>query len=306
MMTLKQNFLRGSYPPLITPFRDGRVDFNAFGELVDRQAREGSHGVVVAGTTGEPSSLTIQERKDLLRAGLEAAAGRLPVVAATGSQSYVETAELTRHAEEAGAHAVLVVTPYYIKPPQQGLVDYFVGIGRLTSLPLLIYHIPGRAAVSITAQAVAKIAEQLPNLVGMKHAATDLEIITELLNRIGNEFRIFCGLEALSLPMLAIGSAGVMNAAGNLAPGRVAELCNAIGSGDLERARRVHVELFELNRAIFLDTNPIPLKYMMSRLGLLSRNEVRLPLVPITDAERKRVLDEVLEQAGLLVKETTA
>jgi 4-hydroxy-tetrahydrodipicolinate synthase len=262
--------------------------------------------VVVAGTTGEPSSLTIQERKDLLRAGLEAAAGRLPVVAATGSQSYVETAELTRHAEEAGAHAVLVVTPYYIKPPQQGLVDYFVGIGRLTSLPLLIYHIPGRAAVSITAQAVAKIAEQLPNLVGMKHAATDLEIITELLNRIGNEFRIFCGLEALSLPMLAIGAAGVMNAAGNLAPGRVAELCNAIGSGDLERARRVHVELFELNRAIFLDTNPIPLKYMMSRLGLLSRNEVRLPLVPITDAERKRVLDEVLEQAGLLVKETTA
>jgi 4-hydroxy-tetrahydrodipicolinate synthase len=140
----------------------------------------------------------------------------------------------------------------------------------------------------------------------MKHAATDLEIITELLNRVGNQFRIFCGLEALSLPMLAIGAAGVMNAAGNLAPGRVAELCNAMDKGDLERARRLHVELFELNRAIFLDTNPIPLKYMMSRLGLLSRNEVRLPLVPITDQERKRVLDDVLEHAGLVAKETTA
>ncbi|HYR84619.1 MAG TPA: 4-hydroxy-tetrahydrodipicolinate synthase [Terriglobia bacterium] len=306
MITLKENFLRGSYPPLITPFRDGRVDLSAFGELVDRQAREGSHGVVVAGTTGEPSSLTLQERKDLLQTALQAAAGRLPVVAATGSQSYVETAELTCHAEQAGADAVLVVTPYYIKPPQQGLVDYFVGIGRLTSLPLLIYNIPGRAAVSITAPAVAKIADQLPHLVGMKHAATDLEIITELLNRLGNEFRVFCGLEALSLPMLAIGAAGVMNAAGNLAPGRVAELCNAMGMSDLDRARRLHVELFELNRAIFLDTNPIPLKYMMSRLGLLGRNEVRLPLVPITDQERKRILDEVLEQAGLLVKETTA
>jgi 4-hydroxy-tetrahydrodipicolinate synthase len=306
MMSLEENFLRGSYPPLITPFRDGRVDFGAFAELVDRQAREGSHGVVVAGTTGEPSSLTIQERKELLQTAVQAAAGRFPVVAATGSQSYVETAELTRHAEQAGADAVLVVTPYYIKPPQQGLVDYFVGIGRLISLPLLIYHIPGRAAVSITAPTVAQVAEQLPNLVGMKHAATDLEIITELLNRVGNQFRIFCGLEALSLPMLAIGAAGVMNAAGNLAPGRVAELCNAMDKGDLERARRLHVELFELNRAIFLDTNPIPLKYMMSRLGLLSRNEVRLPLVPITDQERKRVLDDVLEHAGLVAKETTA
>src|SRR3989449_9951315 len=166
MMTLKHHILRGYSTPSIAPFRDGGVDFKVFGELVDRQAREGSHGVVVAGPTGEPSSLTIQERKDLLRAGLEGAAGRLPVVAATGSQSYVETAELTRHAEEAGAHAVLVVTPYYIKPPQQGLVDYFVGIGRLTSLPLLIYHIPRRAAVSIAASAVSKIAEAIPNLVG--------------------------------------------------------------------------------------------------------------------------------------------
>ena len=304
MMTLKQNFLRGSYTPLITPFRDGRVDFNAFGELVDRQAREGSHGVVVAGTTGEPSSLTIQERKDLLRAGLEAAAGRLPVVAATGSQSYVETAELTRHAEEAGAHAVKLEGGTSRVTQIEAITQ--AGIPFMAHIGMLPQNVREEGGYKVKGRTQSKIAEQLPNLVGMKHAATDLEIITELLNRIGNEFRIFCGLEALSLPMLAIGAAGVMNAAGNLAPGRVAELCNAIGSGDLERARRVHVELFELNRAIFLDTNPIPLKYMMSRLGLLSRNEVRLPLVPITDAERKRVLDEVLEQAGLLVKEATA
>lgn len=306
MLRLKRDFLRGSYPPLVTPFRNGRIDRDAFAELIERQVAEGSHGIVVAGTTGEPSSLTIQERKELVEAAVKAAAGRLPVAASTGSQSYADTAELTRHAEQAGADAVLVVTPYYIKPPQQGLIEYFIGIGSLTSLPLLIYHIPGRAAVSITTSTVAKIAERLPNLVGMKHASTDLEIITEMLARLGGDFRIFCGLEALSLPMLVVGASGVMNAVGNLAPARVAALYNAVRDGNLQHARRLHTELFELNRAIFLDTNPIPLKHMMSRLGILRSGELRLPLVPITDEERKRILDGVLEQAGLLVREPTA
>lgn len=306
MMLLKDNVLRGSYPPLITPFRDGRVDLDAYAPLVARQAAEGSHGIVVAGTTGEPSSLTLQERKDLLETAVQAAAGKIAVVAATGSQSYIETAELTRHAEKAGADAVLVVTPYYIKPPQQGLVAYFAAAGKLTALPLLIYHIPGRAAVSITTATLEKIAEELPNLVGMKHAAPDLELITETLKRLGNNFRIFCGLEALSLPMLAVGAAGVMNAVGNIAPARVAALYDAVHTGNLARARVLHDELFELNRAIFLDTNPIPLKYMMWRAGLLRTDEVRIPLVPIADPARQRVLDGVLEQAGLLVKETTA
>jgi 4-hydroxy-tetrahydrodipicolinate synthase len=299
MMKLEQKFLRGSYPPVVTPFRDGRVDYDKYAELVERQAREGSHGVLVTGTTAEPSSLTADERTELVRVAVETAARRIPVVAATGSQSLSETVELTARAEKAGADALLVVTPYYIKPPQEGLVGYFVEVGRRTDLPLMIYHIPGRAAVSVTPATVAKIAERLPNLVGVKHAANDLEFLTEVLARLGADFRVFCGLEALSLPMLAVGAAGLMNAVGNLAPARVAALCEAVERGDLAEARKLHFELFELNQAIFLDTNPIPLKYMMARLGLLETPEVRLPLVRV-DGGRAGKLDDVLRRAGLL------
>jgi len=299
MIKVDHNFLRGSYTPVVTPFRDGKVNYEKFAELVDRQAREGSHGVVVAGTTGEPSSLTIDERTELVKVAVETISKRIPIVAATGSQSLAETIELSAKAEKAGADALLVVTPYYIKPPQDGLVQYFEEVGRRSELPLLIYHIPGRAAVSITPGTVAKIGERLPNLVGIKHAANDLEFLTEVLARLGHDFRVFCGLEALSLPMLALGASGLMNAVGNLAPAIVARLCDLVKQGDLAGARDLHFQLFELNQSIFLETNPIPLKYMMARLGLLDSPEVRLPLVAI-DRERGKILDEVLSRAGLL------
>src|SRR5437867_7299497 len=299
MIELESNFLRGSYTPLITPFRDGKVDLDKYAELIERQVREGSHGVVVNGTTAEPSSLTIEERCELVKIAVETVAQRIPVVAATGSQSLAETTELTVRAEQAGADALLVVTPYYIKPPQRGLIEYFVEIGKRTALPLMIYHIPGRTAVSITPVTIAKIGERLPNLVGLKHAANDLEFLTETLALMGSEFRIFCGLEALSLPMLTIGAAGLMNAVGNLAPARVASMCNAVASYDLKKARDLHFELFELNQAIFLDTNPIPLKYMMWRIGLLETPEVRLPLAVLPEEQHSK-LDDVLSRAGLL------
>src|SRR5437588_62815 len=299
MIELEPNFLRGSYTPLVTPFRDGKVDFDKYAELVERQVREGSHGVVVNGTTAEPSSLTLQERCDLVRVAVQTVAKRIPVVAATGSHSLVETIELTHRAEEAGADALLVVTPYYIKPPQRGLIEYFVEIGKRTRLPLMIYHIPGRAAVSITPATVLRIAERLPNLVGLKHAANDLEFLTETLVLMGSEFRIFCGLDALSLPMLTIGAAGLMNAVGNPGNAGGAALREAVEREDLIAARRLHFELFELNQAIFLDTNPIPVKYMMSRLDLLETPEVRLPLAPLVDDDCKK-LDEVLGRAKLL------
>src|SRR5437660_556558 len=299
MIALKPTFLRGSYTPVVTPFRDGKVDLDKYAESIERQVREGSHGVVVNGTTAEPSSLTIEERCELVKVAVKTVAQRIPVVAATGSQSLAETTELTVRAEQTGADAVLVVTPYYIKPPQRGLIEYFVEIGKCIALPLMIYHIPGRAAVSITPATVARIAERLPSLVGLKHAANDLEFLTETLALMGSEFRIFCGLEALSLPMLTIGAAGLMNAAGNLAPACVASMCNAVDGNDLKKARDLHFELFELNQAIFLDTNPIPLKYMMWRIGLLETPEVRLPLAVLPGEQRSK-LDEVLSRAGLL------
>lgn len=306
MMLPNNKFLCGSYPPLLTPFRNGQLDLRKFAELAERQVREGSHGLVVCGTTGEPSSLTTDERTELVRVAVEVVAKRVPVVAATGSQSFAETVELTKQAEDAGADAILVVTPYYCKPSQRGLVEYFVSVAQRTALPFLIYHIPGRAAVSVTPATVLRIAERCPNLVGIKHASNDLEFVTKLLTDLGPEFRIFCGLEALSLPMLVVGAKGLMNAVGNLAPTRVAALYEAVDQGDLEAARKLHAALFELNQSIFLDTNPVPLKYMMSRLGLLDSPELRLPLVPL-DEEQKRILDPILARAGLLqVADATA
>ena len=299
MLRLEKNFLCGSYPPLLTPFRDGKVDFKTFAELTERQVREGSHGVLVCGTTGEPASLTVDERTELLKVALDVTAKRIPVVAATGSQSLAETLELTKRAENAGADALLVVTPYYCKPSQRGLVEYFVTVAERTALPLMIYHIPGRTAVSVTSATVARIAERAPNLVGIKPAANDLEFVTKLILSLGSEFRIFCGFEALSLPMLVVGAKGLMSAVSNLAPMRVAALYNAVDRGELEAARKLHNELFELNESIFLDTNPIPLKYMMNRLGLLDSSELRLPLVSL-DAHQAPVLDSVLARAGLL------
>ena len=299
MIPMQKTFLCGSYPPLLTPFREGKVDLEKFAELAERQAREGSHGVVVCGTTGEPSSLTLDERTELVKVAVEVIAKRIPVVAATGSQSFAETVEITKRAEKAGADAVLVVTPYYIKPSQRGLVEYFVSVGQRTELPLMIYHIPGRAAVSVKPATVVRIAERLPNLVGIKHAVNDLEFVTELLTELGPEFRVFCGLEALSLPMLVVGARGLMNAVSNLAPARVAALYEAVEQGDLAKARKLHAELFELNQSIFLDTNPGPLKYMMSRLGLLDSPELRLPLVSM-DGEQAKILDKVLIRSGLL------
>ncbi len=299
MMELAPDALRGSYPPLVTPLRDGEVDYDVYAHLVEMQIRGGSDGVVVNGTTGEPTTLTLRERMRLVDTAVKAAAGRVAVVAATGSQSLAETLELTAAAEEAGAQAALVLTPYFLKPPPRGMVDYYVEIGRRTRLPVLIYHIPGRAAVEMKPETIERIADRLPNLVGVKHAANDPGFVTAVLQRLGASFRIFAGLEELSLPMLAIGASGLMNAVGNVAPRRVADLYRAAARGDAATARRLHEDLFELNQAVFFDTNPIPIKYMMKRMGLLPNEEHRLPMVPAT-AELAERLDGVLRRAGLL------
>lgn len=299
MISLDRNFLRGSYPPVVTPFRNGEVDYRKYAELVDYQIANGSHGILVTGTTGEPSTLTVEERAKLLEAAIRQTKRRVPVVAATGCESYAATLELTRKAEALGADALLIVTPYYIKPPQRGLVEYYIALGRETKIPMMIYHIPGRAVVNVTVETVARIAEKVPQLVGIKHAVNDLEFVSELLVKMGHEFRIFVGLESLSFPMMAVGASGLMNAVGNIAPRKVADICNRIFAGDLEGAKRLHYELFDLNKAVFLDTNPIPMKYMMKRMGLLDTNEHRLPMVPATPEQEKQ-LDQILAKAGLI------
>ena len=266
--------------------------------LVEFQLAEGSHGVLVNGTTAEPSTLTIDERNRLVTLAVETAAGRIPIVAATGSQSLSESRALTKHAIEAGADALLIVTPYYIRPPQRGLIEYYLELTRDVEIPWMVYHIPGRTAVGVTIETLAAIREQSQYFVGMKHAVNDLGFASKCFAALGSDFRIFVGLEELSFPMLAIGAVGLMNAVGNLRPAWLAKLCDSVVANDMATARALHEEMLEINQAVFFDTNPIPMKYMMKRAGLIEHNEHRLPMVPAPPELEVR-LDAVLERAGI-------
>ena len=298
-MSAQLERLKGSIPPLVTPIRNGAVDYNAYAELVEFQIKGGSHGILVNGTTAEPSTLTIDERNQLVDIAVEVAKKRVPVVAATGSQSLLETRQLTEHAVRAGADSLLIVTPYYIRPPQRGLVAYYLELASISQLPWMVYHIPGRSAVNVTIDTLKELRDRSPHFVGMKHAVNDLALVSECLAVLGEDFKVFVGLEELSFPMMAVGACGLMNAVGNLRPRVLADLCDAVWKSELPRARGLHQALLELNQAVFFDTNPIPIKYMMRRLGLLPTNEHRLPNVPATPELEKR-LDNVLRRAGLL------
>ncbi len=298
-MSIGVEQLKGSIPPLITPFHNGEVDLEGYAGLVNFQVEQGSHGILVNGTTSEPSTLTVEERNRLIDVAMETVAGRIPVVAATGSQSLAETQVLTAHAVAAGVNALLIVTPYYIRPPQRGLIEYYLEVMAPFELPWMIYHIPGRTAVTVTLDTVAELRDRSPQFIGMKHAVNDLGFVSECLARVGGEFRIFVGLEELSFPMMTVGACGLMNAVGNLRPKPLANMCEAVWRNDLIEGLTIHQRLLEINKAVFFDTNPIPMKYMMKRLGIIPENEHRLPMVPAT-AELGARLDQVLANAGLL------
>jgi 4-hydroxy-tetrahydrodipicolinate synthase len=291
--------LRGSIPPIITPFRNGEVDYDAYAGLLEFQLKEGTHGILVNGTSSEPSTLTTEERNRLVDVAVATVKGRIPVVAATGSQSLAETTALTEHAVKAGADALLIVTPYYIRPPQRGLVEYYLSATRDVDIPWMVYHIPGRTAVSVTVETLHELQQRSPQFVGMKHAVNDLGFVSECFESLGDDFKVFVGLEELSFPMMAVGACGLMNAVGNLSPNVLVRMCEAVWNNDLETGRALHQSLLELNKSVFFDTNPIPIKYMMKRMGILSANEHRLPMMPATPELEKR-LDGVLARAGLI------
>lgn len=299
MIKLKKDFLVGSCPPLITPFKDGKVDLDTYGNLIEFQIANGTHGILVNGTTAEPLTLTMAERNEIVQFAIKTVNKRVPVVAQTASQSHAETVVLTEFAHKAGADAILVLAPFFIKPPQRGVVEFFNDIGRRTDLPLMMYHIPGRSAFKVEVDTLLRIVEKTPHFVGIKHAFDDHNFVSEMIQTLGPEFRIFVGLEEFTFSMMAMGSLGTMNAAANVMPAKVAQMCNEVLAGNMAAARKLHYEMFEVMKAIFYDTNPIPMKYMMKRLGIIERNEHRLPMVPATPELEKR-LDGVLQRAGLL------
>jgi len=289
--------LRGSIVPVVTPFRDGRVDETALGRLIEWQIASGSHGISVTGTTGEPGSLTLDERKRIIAAAKEAVAGRVPFIPGTGSTNHAETLELTRYAESLGVDAVLLITPYYSRPSQEGLFRHFDAVAKSTGLPVILYNIPGRTAVNLEIETVARLKDANPNIVGVKESNKDFEHINRLLYKMGREFHVYSGIELLCFPILAIGGAGYISATGNLLPKEVAGLYDLVVAGRWAEARELHYRLLPLNDAVFIEINPVPVKTVLGWMGRCSP-EVRLPLAPLSPTNEAK-LREIAARYGL-------
>lgn len=250
---------RGSIPPLPTPFRRGRLDEEALRRLVERVVQGGSHGVSVGGTTGEPGTQTLEERKRAIEVVLDQVAGRVPVIPGTGALRLEETLELTRFAKEAGAQGAMVIVPYYVKPNQEGLYRYFAEVARtVPDFPLLIYNIPGRAGVEIAPKTVGRLRRDFPNIVGLKHSSKDLEYLSHLFLEAGRDFLVFCGLESLTLPMMSLGAVGTIAATANWLPKEVALLCEKALAGDYQGARELHFHLLGPTRPSSGTRTPSP------------------------------------------------
>jgi 4-hydroxy-tetrahydrodipicolinate synthase len=295
----ENDFLRGAYCPLIVPFRDDRIDFDTYAALIERQIAEGTHGLLVNATSGEPTTLSVEERGDLVEFAVKTAKGRRPVCAGTASESFEATAILIDRFDRAGADSILVVTPYYSAPPQRGAVSYFAKLGERTKRPFLIYHIPGRSGFTLTVDTLAAIKDRVPHFAGLKNTDTDVGFVTGALARLGRDFRIFAGLELPTLPMLGIGGCGMMITASNVAPRLVAQLYETFAKRDVDGAIALNLKLYSLFRGVALETSPIPVKYMLKRLGVLKTNEHRSPLVPASPDVEKQ-LDKILTESGLL------
>jgi len=288
--------LRGSLTPLVTPFRDGDVDFVAFDALVERQVTGGSHGVTIAGTTGEPASLSLDEREALFERAVAGMAGRGAVLAGTGTNELPGTLRLTRSAARAGATAALVVVPYFVNPDQGGLEDWYRRIADASEIPVILYDIPGRSGVAISLETTVALAAH-DNIVGVKLARPDLVHASQVIAACGPTFGVYSGVEALCYPLLALGGSGHVSATGNLFPHELARMADAAFAGDLASARTIHFELLEVNEAIFFSTNPIPIKAMLALAGITTA-EVRPPLRPASSDLVAR-LEPILARRGV-------
>jgi 4-hydroxy-tetrahydrodipicolinate synthase len=293
--------LHGSIAPLVTPFRGGALDEDALGALIEFQIGEGSHGLSVTGTTGEPSSLSQRERERVIAVAVEAIAGRVPLLAGVGSNNLEDTLALAHFAERVGADALLVIVPYYVRPSQEGLYRFFRAVADATSLPVVLYNIPGRTAQNLEPDTMARLRRDAPNIVGVKEANPNLEQVSRDLAACGRDFLVFSGIEALCLPMLALGGAGHVSATANVAPRAVAELYDLTQAGRWDEARDLHYRLLPLNEALFWETNPVPVKAALALMGRIDP-EVRLPLAPLAPATERR-LAAVLAAFGLIEAE---
>jgi 4-hydroxy-tetrahydrodipicolinate synthase len=272
---------------MITPFSGDAIDLTALRSLVEFQIREGTAGLVPCGTTGETPTLSTVEQDQVIATVIDQAAGRVPIIAGTGTNSTRSTIARTQRARELGADAALVVTPYYNKPTQDGLFAHFATIAEATDLPLVLYNVPGRTGVNLLPETVARLS-QVPSIIGIKEASGNLDQASQIRHETPADFVILSGDDSLTLPIMGIGGRGVISVVSNVVPGAVARLTGACLAGDFATGRQLHLDLFDLCRAMFVETNPVPVKTAAGLLGLC-RPDVRLPLAPLSESSLRRV-----------------
>jgi 4-hydroxy-tetrahydrodipicolinate synthase len=295
--------IRGSIAPVVTPFlASGALDLVGLGELVEWQIQSGSHGISIGGSTGEPSGQSAAERIEAIRHVAGVVADRVPFVPGTGSVRLDETLEITAAAAEAGADAVLVITPYYSRPTQEGLYRWYgVVASEFPDLPIIAYNVPSRTAVDLAPETVGRLRRAFPNVVGVKETTKDFEHFSRVFRACGRDVLVWSGIELLCLPLLALGGSGFVSAVANIAPRPLAAMYERYEAGDRNEALALHDALIPLVDLVFVETNPAPLKWVLERAGKLSSSYVRPPLAPLSAAGQEKV-EALLAEAGALVE----
>ncbi len=289
---------QGVFTALVTPFRKGAVDEDALGRLVDTQVQAGVHGLVVCGTTGEAASMTLKEKERAIKVVVEQTRGRVSVIAGTGSNNTMNTVEATSHVASLGVDAALVVTPYYVKPPQRGLVEHYKQVARV-GLPIVAYNVPSRTGVTMTPDTVRHLAD-ISKIVALKEASGDMVLGAEIIGAVGQTMDILSGDDGTFLPLLSVGCAGCVSVLSNVAPRQVVDLYESFVSGDMLRARQLHLKLLPLVRALFSESNPIPVKAALSMMGQVGE-EIRAPLA-VMEKRARQELKTTMQQLGLVEK----
>jgi len=282
---------------IVTPFKNHKVDENALGELIEWHISEGTAGIVPCGTTGESATLDYDEHYRVIEFTIEAVNKRVPVIAGTGANSTEETIMMTKKAKELGADGALLVTPYYNKPTQEGLYRHYKEVAERVNIPLVLYNVPSRTGVNLLPKTVARLSE-IENIVAIKEATGDMRQVSELIRLCGDRITVLSGDDFTTFPLMVLGGKGVISVSANVSPGDVAGMCRALKEGDIEEARRLHYKLEPLNKAMFIETNPIPVKTALSMMGKI-QEELRLPLCPMSGENRER-LRKTLMDYGLL------
>lgn len=295
----KENIMfRGSITAIVTPFRNGKIDEKKFRELIDFQIKNGTTGIVPCGTTGESATLNFEEHDRVIEIAIDQAKKRIQVIAGTGSNSTEEAIMLTRHAEKAGADASLQVSPYYNRPTQAGLYAHFKAIADAVKIPIMLYNIASRTGVNIEPETIARLAKDCKNLIAVKEASGSLDQMSRIKQLCPKDFELLSGDDSLTLPVLSIGGTGIVSVVSNIVPKDVAEMVSEFEKGNIKRAREIHYKLLPLIKAVFLETNPIPVKTAMGILGMCEP-DLRLPMCPMS-AENLEKLKKALRDYGLL------